>query len=177
MKIRIVSRIHWDIHATTSLQLCKTWSLHQKIPYMLRNLEKSPSKEHNITLVRNYSNAIGSSKRVNEKTEHSIFPKIQKWQTFLFTTESFHIILRDIRWWEQLTRLEFVFVKNKNWTQIFIFHFSILKKKLKLNIDFHFSMFRKNEIGTQTSISHFHFFMFRKKWKLYTDFFSSFFYI
>ena len=49
---------------------------------MLRNLEKSPSKKHNITLDRNYSNAIDSTNRANEKTEHSILPKIQKWQTF-----------------------------------------------------------------------------------------------
>ena len=46
------------------------------------NLEKSPSKKRNITLDRNYRNAIGSSKRANEKTEHSILPKIPRWQTF-----------------------------------------------------------------------------------------------
>ena len=51
--------------------------------------EKSPSEKHTITSDRNYNNTIGSSKRANEKTEHSILPKIQKWQPFHLQRNNF----------------------------------------------------------------------------------------
>ena len=78
-----------------------------------RNLEKSPSKKQNITLDRNYSNAIGSSKWFNGTSDP---PQDLKVANILFTTELFQIILRDIRLWAQLMRLEFVFIKYDNWT-------------------------------------------------------------
>ena len=86
-KIRSVSRIHGDVHATASLQLYRSWTLCQKISYMLRNefskkhkketQERNTSKKHNITLDRNNSNAIGT------------FDPLQgsKVENILFTTE------------------------------------------------------------------------------------------
>ena len=92
---------------------------------MLRNLEKSPSKKHNITLDRNYRNAIGSSKPANEKTKYSI---LTKWQTFHLQRKLLHIILRDIRLWEQLMRLESVFIKNEIERRFSFFNFSMFRK-------------------------------------------------
>ena len=67
---------------TTSLQLCKSCSFVSENTLHAQKFRKMP-KKHNITSDRNYSNAIGSSKRANKKTEHSILPRFKSGEHFL----------------------------------------------------------------------------------------------